>query len=63
MWTKPCKDMGKELHGGSPLFRETQRMISVAGGEWEEQKLPSPPPFNIFLSPVMEMLRPFKGRS
>jgi len=55
--------MGKELHGGSPLFRETQRMISVAGGEWEEQKLPSPPPFNIFLSPVMEMLRPFKGRS
>jgi hypothetical protein len=48
MWTKPCKDMGKELHGGSPLFRETQRMISVAGGEWEEQKLPSPPPFNFF---------------
>jgi len=35
MRTKPCKDVGKEPYGGSPLFREnqslreTQRMITV----------------------------------
>jgi len=39
MRTKPCKDVGKEPHGGSPLFRENQSLrddYSAAGGEWEE---------------------------
>jgi hypothetical protein len=26
---KPCIDIGKELHGGTPLFRKTQCMIAV----------------------------------
>ena len=71
MWTKPCKDMRKEPHGGTPMFREnqslieTQCMITVLpmGNGKNTNYLPLPLLNCFFLSPVMEMLWPFKGPS
>ena len=69
MWTKPCKEIGKELHEGTPLFREnqslreTQCMITVplVGKGKNKNYLPFPLLNFFFLSPVMQMLWPFKG--
>jgi hypothetical protein len=50
--------MGKDLHGGTPLFRETQCMIAVllVGNGKNTNYLPLPLLIFFSLSPMMKML-------